>query len=53
MLTSHFCSFMVVWGWVSWIKFLGLRFSVDGVSDQWYRASGVFGVGALYINIEK
>ena len=38
----------------SWIRFLGLGFSVDGALGLWCGAFSVFfGVGAFYINVEE
>ena len=50
---SHFCLFMVVWGLGlgSWIRFVGLGFSVGWVWGLWSRAFPV--IWALYINIEE
>ena len=48
---SHFCSFMVVWGFGSWIEFWekGLMgFGACGAGP-----SGFFWVGAPHINIEE
>ena len=42
-----------VLGLVSYIGFLGLGFSVDGVLGLWCGAFWVFWVGALYINIKE
>ena len=42
---SHFCSFLVVWGLGSWIGFLGLGFSVDGVKGFVVGPSGFLGLG--------
>ena len=35
IIFSHFCSALVVWGLGSWIGFLRLGFSVDGVWGLW------------------
>ena len=44
-LSSHFCSFVVVWGLGSWIGILGLGLSGDGVWGLWCWAFGGFGFG--------
>ena len=51
-------SFLILWwvgvlGLVSWIRFLRLGVSVDGVLGLWCGLFGVFGVWALYINIKE
>ena len=55
ILFSHFCSFMVGWGFgvgvLDWV--FGLGFSVDEVWGTCCGAFLAFGVGALYINIEE
>ena len=42
-----------VLGLESYMGFLGLGFSVDGVWGLWCGAFWVFGVGALYINMKE
>ena len=58
IIFSHFCSFMVVWGLGVWGWGLGLvswgwGFQLIGFGACGVGYSGFFGIGALYINIER
>ena len=45
MLTSHFCSFMVVWGWGLGLGFMGWGFQLMGSGTGGIGPPGVLGLG--------